>query len=129
MSGQSAKRIPLRDAVSKYRLRFRQHLANEMVTMLLTVGMQRLSAPLVGLSVLALLTDLHTICVLTRVPIMPYLISQDKSGVLQVAREKFSEPKEVEKELGLAFKGNPRMVVEAHEVTLLMVLSSLAGNA
>uniref|UniRef100_A0A0R0FFI0 Anticodon-binding domain-containing protein n=1 Tax=Glycine max TaxID=3847 RepID=A0A0R0FFI0_SOYBN len=40
----------------------------------------------------------------------------DKSGVLQVAREKFSEPKEVEKELGLAFKGNPRMVVEAHEV-------------
>ncbi|KAL2571231.1 hypothetical protein AAZV13_18G239150 [Glycine max] len=75
MSGQSAKRIPLRDAVSKnvsclcidkYRLRFRQHLANEMVTMLLTVGMQRLSAPLVGLSVLALLTDLHTICVLTR---------------------------------------------------------------
>ncbi|KAG4926172.1 hypothetical protein JHK87_051712 [Glycine soja] len=81
MSGQSAKRIPLRDAVSKnvsclcidkYRLRFRQHLANEMVTMLLTVGMQRLSAPLVGLSVLALLTDLHTICVLTRIKVVFY---------------------------------------------------------
>ncbi|KAK7394138.1 hypothetical protein VNO78_14657 [Psophocarpus tetragonolobus] len=48
-------------------------------------------------------------------------IECDKSGVPLVAHDKFSEPKEVEKlvitpvkkELGLAFKGNQRMVVEA----------------
>lgn len=34
--------------------------------MLLTAGMQRSSVPMVGLSVLALLIDLHMICVLTR---------------------------------------------------------------
>ncbi|WOK94466.1 glycine--tRNA ligase, mitochondrial 1-like [Canna indica] len=47
----------------------------------------------------------------------------EKSGVPLVAHEKFSEPREVEKlvivpskkELGLAFKGNQRMVVEALE--------------
>ncbi|WJX86040.1 glycine--tRNA ligase [Trifolium repens] len=50
---------------------------------------------------------------------------QDKSGVKLVAHEKISEPKEVEKlvitpikkELGLAFKGNQKKVVEALEET------------
>ncbi|CAD5164457.1 unnamed protein product [Musa acuminata subsp. malaccensis] len=47
----------------------------------------------------------------------------EKSGVPLVAHEKFSEPREVEKllivpskkELGHAFKGNQKMVVEALE--------------
>ncbi|XVF08586.1 hypothetical protein REPUB_Repub07fG0016100 [Reevesia pubescens] len=140
VSGQPAQRIRLGQAVSegivnnetlgyfigrvylfltylgidKDRLRFRQHLANEMAHYaadcwdaeiecsygwIECVGIADRSAYDLGA---------HT----------------DKSGVLLVAHEKFAEPREVEKlviapvkkELGLAFKVDQRMVCEALEV-------------
>ncbi|TVU00118.1 hypothetical protein EJB05_54486, partial [Eragrostis curvula] len=82
--------------IDKGRLRFRQHLPNEMAHMLLTLGC--------GDRVLL-------------------WMDREKSGVPLVAHEKFSKPREVEKlvivpskkDLGLAFKGNQKMVVEALE--------------
>lgn len=139
VSGHSARRICLGEAVSKgsvnnetlgyfigrvylflthlgidnERLRFRQHLANEMAHYaadcwdaeiecsygwIECVGIADRSAYDLGA---------HT----------------NKSGVPLVAHEKFAEPREVEKvviapvkkELGLAFKGNQKMIVEALE--------------
>lgn len=115
VSGQCAKRLQLGEAVSqgtvnnetlgyfigrvylfltrlgidKERLRFRQHLANEMA---------------------------HYAADCWDAEI-------EKSSVALVAQEKFSEPREVEKlvitpnkkELGLAFKGNQKMVTESLE--------------
>ncbi|GJV13229.1 glycine--tRNA ligase, mitochondrial 1-like protein [Tanacetum coccineum] len=51
----------------------------------------------------------------------------DKSGLALVAQEKFAEPKEVEKlditpnkkELGLAFKGHQKMVIESLKVMMM----------
>ncbi|KAK1571432.1 hypothetical protein Q3G72_016921 [Acer saccharum] len=123
MSGQSARNIPLGEAVSKgivnnqtlgyfigrvylfltrlgidkKRLRFRQHLANEMAHYAVDCWGAEIESSYA-----------------------------DKSGVALVAlvaQEKFSEPREVEelvilpmkKELGLAFRGNQKNVVEALE--------------
>ncbi|KAF8398376.1 hypothetical protein HHK36_017303 [Tetracentron sinense] len=139
MSGQSAKRIPLDEAVSrgivnnetlgyfigrvylfltslgidKERLRFRQHLANEMAHYAADCWDAEIECSYGWIECVGIADrsayDLraHT----------------DKSGVPLVAHEKFSEPREVEKlviapvkkDLGLAFKGNQKMVVEALE--------------
>lgn len=139
MSGQAAKRIPLGDAVSKGivnnetlgyfigrvylfltrlgidkdRLRFRQHLANEMAHYAADCWDAEIECSYGWIECVGIADrsayDLRA--------------HSDKSGVPLVAHEKFSEPKEVEKlvitpvkkELGLAFKGNQRMVVEALE--------------
>ncbi|MED6143077.1 hypothetical protein PIB30_003355 [Stylosanthes scabra] len=139
MSGQSAKRIRLGEAVSKGivnnetlgyfigrvylfltrlgidkdRLRFRQHLANEMAHYAADCWDAEIECSYGWIECVGIADrsayDLraHT----------------DKSGVPLVAHEKFSEPKEVEKlvitpvkkELGLAFKGSQKNVVEALE--------------
>ncbi|KAI4307958.1 hypothetical protein L6164_031082 [Bauhinia variegata] len=139
MSGQSAKRICLGEAVSrgtvnnetlgyfigrvylfltclgigKDRLRFRQHLANEMAHYAADCWDAEIECSYGWIECVGIADrsayDLraHT----------------EKSGASLVAAEKFSEPKEVEKlvitpvkkELGLAFKGNQKMVVEALE--------------
>ncbi|KAK7389814.1 hypothetical protein VNO78_25108 [Psophocarpus tetragonolobus] len=139
MSGQSAKVVRLRDAVSKGivnnetlgyfigrvylfltslgidkdRLRFRQHLANEMAHYAADCWDAEIECSYGWIECVGIADrsayDLRA--------------HSDKSGVPLVAHEKFSEPKEVEKlvitpvkkELGLAFKGNQRMVVEALE--------------
>ncbi|KAJ9550120.1 hypothetical protein OSB04_014165 [Centaurea solstitialis] len=139
MSGQSAKRLRLGDAVSKgivnnqtlayfigrvylfltrlgineERLRFRQHLPNEMAHYAADCWDAEIESSYGWIECVGIADrsayDLraHT----------------DKSGIALVAQEKFAEPKEVEKlvitpvkkELGLAFKGSQKMVVEALE--------------
>ncbi|KAA8542047.1 hypothetical protein F0562_023199 [Nyssa sinensis] len=139
VSGQSARRIPIGVAVSegivnnetlgyfigrvylfltclgidKDRLRFRQHLANEMAHYAADCWDAEIECSYGWIECVGIADrsayDLraHT----------------DKSGVPLVAHEKFAEPREVEKlviapvkkELGLAFKGNQKMVVEALE--------------
>ncbi|KAL9369708.1 hypothetical protein Peur_040907 [Populus x canadensis] len=139
VSGQSAKKIRLVEAVSKGivnnetlgyfigrvylfltrlgidkdRLRFRQHLANEMAHYAADCWDAEIESSYGWIECVGIADrsayDLraHT----------------DKSGVPLVAHEKFSEPKEVEKlviapvkkELGLSFKGNQKKVVEALE--------------
>ncbi|KAJ4720332.1 glycine--tRNA ligase, mitochondrial 1-like [Melia azedarach] len=139
MSGQSAKRTVLGEAVSKgivnnetlgyfigrvylfltclgidkERLRFRQHLANEMAHYAADCWDAEIECSYGWIECVGIADrsayDLraHT----------------EKSGVPLVAHEKFSEPREVEKlviapvkkELGLAFKGNQKNVVEALE--------------
>ncbi|KAI3736345.1 hypothetical protein L6452_15884 [Arctium lappa] len=139
MSGQSAKKLCLGDAVSRgvvnnqtlayfigrvylfltrlgideERLRFRQHLPNEMAHYAADCWDAEIESSYGWIECVGIADrsayDLraHT----------------DKSGVALVAQEKFAEPKEVEKlvitpvkkELGLAFKGNQKMVVEALE--------------
>ncbi|KAJ9186150.1 hypothetical protein P3X46_005685 [Hevea brasiliensis] len=139
MSGQSAKRIRLGEAVSKgtvnnetlgyfigrvylfltrlgidkERLRFRQHLTNEMAHYAADCWDAEIECSYGWIECVGIADrsayDLraHT----------------EKSGVPLVAHEKFSEPREVEelviapvkKELGLAFKGNQKMVVESLE--------------
>ncbi|KAL2462294.1 Glycine--tRNA ligase 1 [Abeliophyllum distichum] len=139
VSGQQARRIPIGQAVSqgivnnetlgyfigrvylfltqlgidKDRLRFRQHLANEMAHYAADCWDAEIESSYGWIECVGIADrsayDLraHT----------------DKSGVALVAQEKFLEPKEVEKlviapvkkELGLVFKGNQRMVVEALE--------------
>lgn len=139
VSGQSAKRMVLGDAVSKgtvnnetlgyfigrvylfltslgidkERLRFRQHLANEMAHYAADCWDAEIECSYGWIECVGIADrsayDLraHT----------------DKSGVALVAHEKFAEPREVEKvvitpikkDLGLAFKGNQKMVVEALE--------------
>ncbi|GKU96283.1 hypothetical protein SLEP1_g9531 [Rubroshorea leprosula] len=139
MSGQSAKRIHLGEAVStgivnnqtlgyfigrvylfltrlgidKNRLRFRQHLANEMAHYAADCWDAEIECSYGWIECVGIADrsayDLRA--------------HSDKSGVPLVAQEKFSEPREVEKlviapvkkELGLAFKGNQKMVVEALE--------------
>ncbi|XP_071726288.1 glycine--tRNA ligase, mitochondrial 1-like [Rutidosis leptorrhynchoides] len=139
MSGQSAKRLCLGEAVSKgivnnqtlayfigrvylfltrlgideERLRFRQHLPNEMAHYAADCWDAEIESSYGWIECVGIADrsayDLraHT----------------NNSGVALVAQEKFAEPKEVEKvvitpvkkELGLAFKGNQKMVVEALE--------------
>ncbi|KAK6912539.1 Anticodon-binding [Dillenia turbinata] len=139
VSGESAKRMVLGEAVSKgivnnetlgyfigrvylfltslgidkERLRFRQHLANEMAHYAADCWDAEIECSYGWIECVGIADrsayDLraHT----------------EKSGVALVAHEKFAEPKEVEKlviapvkkELGLAFKGNQKMVVEALE--------------
>ncbi|XP_015962927.1 glycine--tRNA ligase, mitochondrial 1 [Arachis duranensis] len=139
MSGQSAKRIRLGEAVSKGivnnetlgyfigrvylfltrlgidkdRLRFRQHLANEMAHYAADCWDAEIECSYGWIECVGIADrsayDLRA--------------HSDKSGVPLVAQEKFSEPKEVEKlvitpvkkELGLAFKGSQKNVVEALE--------------
>ncbi|KAI8544110.1 hypothetical protein RHMOL_Rhmol08G0269900 [Rhododendron molle] len=139
VSGQSARRIRIGEAVTegivnnetlgyfigrvylflthlgidRERLRFRQHLANEMAHYAADCWDAEIECSYGWIECVGIADrsayDLraHT----------------DKSGVPLVAAEKFSEPIEVEKlvitpvkkELGLAFKGNQKMVVEALE--------------
>ncbi|XP_076942099.1 glycine--tRNA ligase, mitochondrial 1-like [Bidens hawaiensis] len=139
MSGQSAKKLCLGEAVSKgtvnnqtlayfigrvylfltllgidkNRLRFRQHLPNEMAHYAADCWDAEIESSYGWIECVGIADrsayDLraHT----------------DKSGVALVAQEKFAEPKEVEKlvitpvkkELGLAFKGSQKNVVEALE--------------
>ncbi|KZV57938.1 glycine--tRNA ligase 1, mitochondrial-like [Dorcoceras hygrometricum] len=139
VSGKSARRMPIGDAVSqgivnnqtlgyfigrvylfltllgidKDRLRFRQHLANEMAHYAADCWDAEIECSYGWIECVGIADrsayDLraHT----------------DKSGIDLVAHEKFPEPREVEKliiapvkkELGLAFKGSQKMVVEALE--------------
>ncbi|KAL5979608.1 hypothetical protein ACLOJK_019514 [Asimina triloba] len=139
MSGQTAKKLCLREAVSKGtvnnqtlgyfigrvylfltrlgidkdRLRFRQHLPNEMAHYAADCWDAEIECSHGWIECVGIADrsayDLraHT----------------EKSGVPLVAHEKFAEPREVEKlviapskkELGLAFKGNQKVVVEALE--------------
>nr|XP_004235848.1 glycine--tRNA ligase, mitochondrial 1 [Solanum lycopersicum] len=99
--------------IDKDRLRFRQHLANEMAHYAADCWDAEIECSYGWIECVGIADrsayDLraHT----------------DKSGVPLVAHEKFPEPREVEKliivpakkELGLAFKGNQKMVVEALE--------------
>ncbi|XP_022996494.1 glycine--tRNA ligase, mitochondrial 1-like [Cucurbita maxima] len=139
MSGNSAKKIPLGEAVSKGtvnnetlgyfigrvylfltrlgidkdRLRFRQHLANEMAHYAADCWDAEIECSYGWIECVGIADrsayDLHA--------------HTEKSGVPLVAHEKFAEPKEVEKlviapvkkELGLAFKGSQKNVVEALE--------------
>ncbi|KAK8993275.1 hypothetical protein V6N11_033376 [Hibiscus sabdariffa] len=139
MSGQSAKKTRLGDAVSKGivnnetlgyfigrvyifltrlgidkdRLRFRQHLANEMAHYAADCWDAEIESSYGWVECVGIADrsayDLRA--------------HSEKSGVPLVAAEKFSEPREVEKlviapvkkELGLAFKGNQKNVVEALE--------------
>ncbi|KAK6123806.1 hypothetical protein DH2020_042452 [Rehmannia glutinosa] len=139
VSGRAARRIPIGEAVSegivnnetlgyfigrvylfltqlgidKDRLRFRQHLANEMAHYAADCWDAEIECSYGWIECVGIADrsayDLraHT----------------DKSGVPLVAHEKFPEPREVEKlvitpvkkELGLAFKGSQKMVIEALE--------------
>ncbi|KAL2242777.1 glycine--tRNA ligase, mitochondrial 1 [Sesamum indicum] len=139
VSGQAARRIPIGEAVTqgivnnetlgyfigrvylfltelgidKDRLRFRQHLANEMAHYAADCWDAEIECSYGWIECVGIADrsayDLHA--------------HTDKSGVPLVAHEKYPEPREVEKlviapvkkELGLAFKGNQRMVVEALE--------------
>ncbi|XP_030518316.2 glycine--tRNA ligase, mitochondrial 1-like [Rhodamnia argentea] len=99
--------------IDKDRLRFRQHLANEMAHYTVDCWDAEIECSYGWIECVGIVDrsayDLraHT----------------EKSGVALVAHEKFAEPREVEKlaiapnekELGLAFKGNQRMVVESLE--------------
>ncbi|XP_047316899.1 glycine--tRNA ligase, mitochondrial 1-like [Impatiens glandulifera] len=99
--------------IDKERLRFRQHLANEMAHYAADCWDAEIECSYGWIECVGIADrsayDLraHT----------------DKSGVALVAAEKFAEPREVEKlvitpikkELGLAFKGNQKMIVEALE--------------
>ncbi|KAJ9710020.1 hypothetical protein PVL29_001476 [Vitis rotundifolia] len=138
-SGQSASTIQLGEAVStgivnnetlayfigrvylfltslgidKDRLRFRQHLANEMAHYAADCWDAEIECSYGWIECVGIADrsayDLRA--------------HSEKSGVDLVAHEKFSEPREVEKlviatvkkELGLAFRGNQKMVVEALE--------------
>ncbi|KAJ0974601.1 hypothetical protein J5N97_016566 [Dioscorea zingiberensis] len=139
MAGESARKIVLGEAVSKRtinnetlgyfigrvflflthlgidkdRLRFRQHLPNEMAHYAADCWDAEIECSFGWIECVGIADrsayDLraHT----------------DKSGIPLVAHEKFSEPREVEKlvitpskkDLGLAFKGSQKMVVEALE--------------
>ncbi|XP_042497699.1 glycine--tRNA ligase, mitochondrial 1-like [Macadamia integrifolia] len=139
-SGQSAKRMRIGDAVSegivnnqtlgyfigrvylfltqlgidKERLRFRQHLANEMAHYAADCWDAEIECSYGWIECVGIADrsayDLRA--------------HSEKSGVPLIAHEKFSEPREVEKlviapvkkELGLAFKGSQKNVVEALEV-------------
>ncbi|KAG5228024.1 Glycyl-tRNA synthetase family protein [Salix suchowensis] len=99
--------------IDKDRLRFRQHLANEMAHYAADCWDAEIECSYGWIECVGIADrsayDLRA--------------HMDKSGVPLVAHEKFSEPKEVEKlvitpvkkELGLSFKGNQKKVVEALE--------------
>ncbi|XP_038978151.1 glycine--tRNA ligase, mitochondrial 1-like [Phoenix dactylifera] len=99
--------------IDKDRLRFRQHLPNEMAHYAADCWDAEIECSYGWIECVGIADrsayDLRA--------------HSEKSGVPLVAHEKFSEPREVEKlvitpskrELGLAFKGNQRIVVEALE--------------
>lgn len=139
VSGQCAKKLQLGEAVSrgtvnnetlgyfigrvylfltrlgidKDRMRFRQHLANEMAHYAADCWDAEIESSYGWIECVGIADrsayDLRA--------------HSEKSSVALVAQEKFSEPREVEKlvitpikkELGLAFKGNQKMVTEALE--------------
>ncbi|XP_010495983.1 PREDICTED: glycine--tRNA ligase, mitochondrial 1-like [Camelina sativa] len=139
LSGQSAKKICLGEAVAKgtinnetlgyfigrvylfltkigidkNRLRFRQHLANEMAHYAADCWDAEIEASYGWIECVGIADrsayDLQA--------------HSEKSGVALVAEEKFAEPKEVEqlvitpvkKDLGIAFKGDHKKVVESLE--------------
>ncbi|KAH0878824.1 hypothetical protein HID58_066218, partial [Brassica napus] len=139
MSGQSAKKLCIGEAVAKgtvnnetlgyfigrvylfltrlgidkERLRFRQHLANEMAHYAADCWDAEIESSYGWIECVGIADrsayDLRA--------------HSEKSGVALVAEEKYAEPKEVEKlvinpvkkELGLAFKGNQKNVVESLE--------------
>ncbi|MBA0787270.1 hypothetical protein Gotri_028118 [Gossypium trilobum] len=163
MSGQSAKKIRLGDAVSKGtvnnetlgyfigrvylfltrlgidkdRLRFRQHLANEMAHYAADCWDAEIECSYGWIECVGIAdrsaydlrahSEHHVKNVFDegqREGNIDFIgTNLDKSGVPLVAAEKFSEPREVEKlviapvkkELGLAFKGSQKNVVEALE--------------
>ncbi|XP_038978600.1 glycine--tRNA ligase, mitochondrial 1-like [Phoenix dactylifera] len=99
--------------IDKDRLRFRQHLPNEMAHYAVDCWDAEIEC-----------SDGWIECVgIADRSDYDLRAHSEKSGVPLVAHEKFSEPREVEKlvitplkrELGRAFKGNQRMVVEALE--------------
>ncbi|KAK4371323.1 hypothetical protein RND71_010798 [Anisodus tanguticus] len=139
VSGQSAKKLQLGEAVSrgtvnnetlgyfigrvylfltrlgidKDRLRFRQHLANEMAHYAADCWDAEIESSYGWIECVGIADrSAYDLCA-----------HSEKSSVALVASEKFSEPREVEKlfitpikkELGLAFKGNQKMVTEALE--------------
>ncbi|KAL6492744.1 hypothetical protein OROGR_033121 [Orobanche gracilis] len=156
VSGQSSKRIRLGEAVSKGivnnetlgyfigrvylfltrlgidkdRLRFRQHLANEMAHYAVDCWDAEVECSYGWIECVGIADrsayDLRA--------------HSDKSKVALVAHEKFSEPKEVEKlvitpikkEIGLAFKGDQKKVLEAleamHEKEALDMKASLESK-
>ncbi|KAL3353978.1 hypothetical protein AABB24_018578 [Solanum stoloniferum] len=99
--------------IDKDRLRFRQHLANEMAHYAADCWDAEIESSYGWIECVGIADrsayDLRA--------------HSEKSSVALVAQEKFSEPREVEKlvitpikkELGLAFKGNQKMVTEALE--------------
>nr|XP_010909743.1 glycine--tRNA ligase, mitochondrial 1 [Elaeis guineensis] len=99
--------------IDKDRLRFRQHLPNEMAHYAADCWDAEIECSYGWIECVGIADrsayDLRA--------------HSEKSGVLLVAHEKFTEPREVEKlvitpskkELGLAFKGSQKMVVEALE--------------
>ncbi|KAH0762945.1 hypothetical protein KY290_019018 [Solanum tuberosum] len=99
--------------IDKDRLRFRQHLANEMAHYAADCWDAEIECSYGWIECVGI-ADRST---------YDLRAHTDKSGVPLVAHEKFPEPREVEKliivpakkELGLAFKGNQKMVVEALE--------------
>ncbi|XP_020254413.1 glycine--tRNA ligase, mitochondrial 1 [Asparagus officinalis] len=139
LSGQSAKKIVLGEAVSKgtvnnetlgyfigrvylflthlgidkEKLRFRQHLPNEMA---------HYAADCWDAEIECSYGWIECVGIADR-SAYDLKAHSEKSGVALVAQEKFSEPREVEKlvivpskkDLGLAFKGSQKMVVEALE--------------
>lgn len=139
MSGQSAKKFLLSEAVSKgivnsetlgyfigrvylfltllgidkARLRFRQHLANEMAHYAADCWDAEIECSYGWIECVGI-ADRST---------YDLRAHSDKSGVPLVAHQKFSEPREVEKlviapvkkELGITFKGNQKNVAEALE--------------
>ncbi|KAK6147886.1 hypothetical protein DH2020_018798 [Rehmannia glutinosa] len=152
VSGRAARRIPIGEAVSegivnnetlgyfigrvylfltqlgidKDRLRFRQHLANEMAHYAADCWDAEIECSYGWIECVGIADrsayDLraHT----------------DKSGVPLVAHEKFPEPREVEKlvitpvkkELGLAFKGSQKMVIEALEKEAMELKATLEAK-
>ncbi|KAJ6341396.1 hypothetical protein OIU78_009546 [Salix suchowensis] len=142
ISGQSAKKTCLGEAVSKGivnnetlgyfigrvylfltrlgidkdRLRFRQHLANEMAHYAADCWDAEIECSYGWIECVGIADR-------SAYDLRAHMGPRDKSGVPLVAHEKFSEPKEVEKlvitpvkkELGLSFKGNQKKVVEALE--------------
>ncbi|KAK0600491.1 hypothetical protein LWI29_015472 [Acer saccharum] len=139
MSGQSARNIPLGEAVSKgivnsqtlgyfigrvylfltrlgidkKRLSFRQHLTNEMAHYVVDCWDAKIESSYGWIECVGI-ADRST---------YDLKAHSYRSGVALVARKKFSEPREVEKlvivpvkkELGTAFKENQKNVVEALE--------------
>ncbi|XP_042428662.1 glycine--tRNA ligase, mitochondrial 1-like [Zingiber officinale] len=99
--------------IDKERLRFRQHLPNEMAHYAADCWDAEIECSYGWIECVGIADrsayDLRA--------------HSEKSGVPLVAHEKFSEPREIEKlvivpskkELGLSFKGNQKMVVEALE--------------
>ncbi|KAI3410878.1 Diadenosine tetraphosphate synthetase, partial [Psidium guajava] len=100
--------------IDKDRLRFRQHLANEMA---------HYAADCWDAEIECSYGWIECVGIADRSAYDLRAHTVRKSGVALVAHEKFAEPREVEKlviapnkkELGLAFKGNQKMVVESLE--------------